>query len=237
MFARETGFSGPQILDFFSQYSADTESYPWGGGAPSRWQIFEDCLARFDSEQQKRIISDLLDYDGPMKYGPATSEDVEKIREWLGEGSTPVAWPAPTTEKLNWVSVNQSWKKASEKITTDPAGAITAARSLLEGVCKHILDERKVSYSKDGDLQKLYRATTQALRLSPGEQGEDIFRQVLGGCATVVTGMAGMRNLFSDAHGRGVKDVEAATRHARLAVNAAGTIATFMIESHLAQSE
>lgn len=41
----------------------------------------------------------------------------------------------------------------------DPEGAITAARTLLETVCKHILDERGVDYEADADLP--------ALRASP----------------------------------------------------------------------
>ena len=59
MFARGSGFSGPQILDFFSQNSNSIESYSWSGRAPSRWLIFEDCLAQFDLVQ-KNIIRDLL---------------------------------------------------------------------------------------------------------------------------------------------------------------------------------
>jgi hypothetical protein len=70
MFARDTGFSGPQILDFFSRYDINIESYPVSG-APSRKQMFEDCLARFDRETQLRIVSDLLDYDGPFKHNAA----------------------------------------------------------------------------------------------------------------------------------------------------------------------
>ncbi len=82
MFARDTGFSGPQILDFFSRYDINIESYPTSG-APSRKQMFEDCLARFDKETQFRILVDLLSYDGPLKYGPPPAEDVEFVRDWL----------------------------------------------------------------------------------------------------------------------------------------------------------
>ncbi len=46
-----------------------------------------------------------------------------------------------------------------------------------------------------------------------------------------------MRNKFSDAHGRGGADAEAAVRHARLAANAACTVALFLIESHLAAGQ
>lgn len=82
MFARTTGFSGPQVLDFFSRYDINIESYP-SSGAPSRKQMFEDCLARFDGETQLRIIVDLLNYDGPMKHGAPAAEDVQFVRDWL----------------------------------------------------------------------------------------------------------------------------------------------------------
>lgn len=235
MFARDTGFSGPQIFDFFSQYSLEIGSYPWAGSSLPRAYMFEKCLTRFDLEQQKHIISDLLDYDGPMKHGRPSAGDVERIRDWLGP--TPIASPPPLTDTLNWTYVKQTWTKASERIRSDPSGAITSARSLLESVCMHILDRRGKPYDKDGDLQKLYRATSRALTLSPDQQAEDVFRQVLGGCATVAIGLAGMRNQFSDAHGQGQGDAEAEVRHARLAVNAACTIAQFLIETHLAQGE
>lgn len=89
MYARDTGFSGPEILEFFSQYSVEIESYPWQGGAPSRFQIFEDCLARLDVDRQKDIVRDLLAYDGPLKYGQPDQGDKEFIRNWLdGEMGT-----------------------------------------------------------------------------------------------------------------------------------------------------
>lgn len=237
MFARDTGFSGPEIFDFFSQYSLEIGSYPWGGTSRSRAQMFEECLTRFDSLHQKRIISDLLDYDGPMNHGRPRAEDIEKIHDWLRQGPIGNAPPPPLTDTLNWSYVNQTWSKASERIRTDPSGAVTSARSLVESVCMHILDGRGIPFEKDGDLQKLYLATSRALILSPEQQAEGVFRQVLGGCATVANGLAGMRNRFSDAHGQGQGEAEAEVRHARLAVNAAGTIALFLIETHLAQGE
>ncbi len=40
-------------------------------------------------------------------------------------------------------TVHVAWQKALDRRTTDPDGAITAARALLETVCKHILDAKK----------------------------------------------------------------------------------------------
>ena len=235
MFAGETGFSGPEILDYFLQYSDDIERYPGNGGVPSRGAIFEDCLARFNLEHQREIVTNLLDYHGAMKYGRPSETDVDRVREWVGGGRTPAAAPASAAETLNWAYVHREWAKAAARVSTDPAGAITSARSLLESVCKHILDDQGILYESNWDIQRLYRTAARALTLSPDQQAEDVLRQVLGGCATVINGLAGMRNQFSDAHGRGQSDAEAEIRHARLAVNAAGTIAMFLIETRVAR--
>lgn len=97
MFARDTGLSGPEILEFFSQYSNDVEAYPFGqGGVPSRWQIFEDCLAEYDRNTQRTIVAELLDYGGPMKHGPPAAEDVEWMRAWLKDGGAPARPLRPT---------------------------------------------------------------------------------------------------------------------------------------------
>jgi Abortive infection C-terminus len=237
IFARGSGFSGPQILDFFSQYSNSIGSYPWSGGAPSRWLIFEDCLAQFDLDQQKEIIRDLLEYDGPMSHGRPAAQEVEQVRSWLGDTLPPPTFASKVVEPLNWGYVNRTWTKAQGRITSDPSGAITSARSLLESVCKHILEERDVLYKDDGDLQRLYKLTAKTLQLSPDTQKEEVFKQVLTGCTSIACGIAGLRNAFGDSHGQGIKGKEAESRHARLAVNSAGTLALFLIETHLAQAE
>ena len=37
--------------------------------------------------------------------------------------------------------VRRAWRKAVGKLENDPEGAITAARALIESVCKHVLEE------------------------------------------------------------------------------------------------
>ncbi len=122
-----------------------------------------------------------------------------------------------------------TWRTALEMRESDPAGAITTARTLVEIVCKHILDEQKVSYSDTDDLPTLYRLTAESLKLSPSQHTEKIFRQILGGCQSVVEGLGAIRNRLSDAHGTGASGVRPAPRHAELAVNLAGTMATFLL--------
>lgn len=139
---------------------------------------------------------------------------------------------APVSEALNAFdadSVHAVWRRALDRRNSDPEGAITSARTLLETVCKHILDEAGVSYDAAADLPKLYRLVAQQLMLAPDQHQEQIFKQILGGCQTVVEGLGAVRNRLGDAHGKGKLESKPASRHAELAVNLAGAMATFLV--------
>lgn len=135
--------------------------------------------------------------------------------------------------------VHGAWRKALQRSANDPEGAITAARTLLESVCKHILDEGAspaTAYGPGDDLPKLYRAASEKLNLAPSQHTEEIFKQVLGGCSSVVQGLGSLRNKVGDAHGHGKRPVRVSGRHAHLAVNLAGAMALFLIETFRARS-
>jgi Abortive infection C-terminus len=134
-----------------------------------------------------------------------------------------------TLERVDSDHVHDAWRKVLARRHSDPDGAITAARSLIEAVCKHILDQSGTPYDDHADLPKLYHLVAQRLRLSPAQHIEPTFKQILGGCQTVVEGLAAIRNRLSDAHGKGQRSLKPAPRHAELAVNLAGTMATFLI--------
>ena len=93
MFAgANVGLSGPEILNYFSRLDPNVEQYPRAGGAPSRWQILQDCLARFSKEQQLDILVDLLRPENFQKYPPPSAEDQRFLLEWVAsvkQGSPP----------------------------------------------------------------------------------------------------------------------------------------------------
>ena len=134
-------------------------------------------------------------------------------------------------QKIGSDAVHREWTKALARRTDDPEGAITMARTLLESVCKHILDDASVSYKTGEELPKLYSKCSTALKIAPSQHTEEIFRQILGGCAAVVEGLGALRNRISDAHGNGRNAVKPGVRHAHLAVNLAGSMATYLIET------
>jgi hypothetical protein len=69
------------------------------------------------------------------------------------------------------------------------------------------------------------------LNLAPSPDTEEAFKRVLGGCHTVVETLGTLRNRIGDARGRRGKPVRPAPRHAALAVNLAGAMASFIVET------
>lgn len=136
--------------------------------------------------------------------------------------------------RLDSESVSAAWAKALARRTTDPDGAITAARTLLESVCKTILDDRSIEYGNRDDLPKLYGKVSKSLNLAPSDHTEEQFKAILGACTTVVNNLGTIRNRDSDSHGQGRQSYKPAPRHAALAVNLAGGMAVFLIETHQA---
>ena len=133
--------------------------------------------------------------------------------------------------------VRAEWQKAAERRRTDPTGAITSARTLLETVCKHILDERGEVYSPSADLPQLYHAVAKELKIAPSDHTEQVFKEILGGANAVVNGLGSLRNRLGDSHGVGRAAVRPLPRHAQLAVNLAGAVAVFLVETHTEKPE
>lgn len=130
--------------------------------------------------------------------------------------------------------VHEVWEKALARRDGDPDGAVTVARTLLETVIKRILDDRGICHAEGEDLPRIYRKVAEALNLAPEQHAHEAIKAILGGAAAVVNGIGTLRNKMSDAHGRAAP-VRAQARHASLAVNMAGAMATFLIETHLMQ--
>lgn len=135
------------------------------------------------------------------------------------------------TNKLSSEATTQLWNKALDRLKSgDFDGSVTLARTLLESVIKTILNDLTIQYEDKDDLPKLYKLLGDALYLSPSQHTEKIFSQILGGCNSVVIGLGSLRNKASDSHAPKIP-TKLAKRHAELAVNLAGSIATFLIET------
>ena len=83
-------------------------------------------------------------------------------------------------ESFDTEGVHAVWEKALSRRSSDSEGAITVARTLLELVCKRILDELGITYTDKEDLPKLYSITAKALSLAPDQHSEEAIKSILG---------------------------------------------------------
>jgi hypothetical protein len=122
-------------------------------------------------------------------------------------------------------------------VETDPALAIGSAKELLETCCKTILEERGKLPAEALEFPKLTKLTFAELKLLPenvpdAARGAQSIKQLLSNLSTVSHALAEIRNLYGTGHGRSGKTKGLGRRHARLAVGAATTLATFLIDTH-----
>lgn len=133
--------------------------------------------------------------------------------------------------RLGYEAILADWNKALDRTASDTDGALTTARSMIEATCKHILDEAEVSYDQSADLPALYKTTAKTMNLAPEQHTEEIFRRVLGGCTSVVEGLGAIRSKLGDAHGKGKRQVRPLRIHSDLAVNLAGAMCVFLLQT------
>lgn len=153
-----------------------------------------------------------------------------------GAGGAVVNAFAEKSATLDFDTVSRDIERATRNADNDPEDAVTAACATLEAVCRSILAELELPVPDKKDISSLVRAVQDPLDLSPGrsdlpDEIADDIRQILGGLTTTAKGIGALRTHGGDAHGRerGRRSVDA--RIARLAINAASTVALFFIET------
>ncbi|MGH9498318.1 MAG: abortive infection family protein [Terriglobales bacterium] len=160
------------------------------------------------------------------------------IGRYVGLISTPgisSAKEALATPDASYVA--QQITRMETAVANDPALAIGTAKELIETICKTILDERNRTYSKSADIPELVKATAKALKLTPDDipdtaKASDTIRRILGNLGSIPQGIAELRNLYGTGHGKTTRTKGLGSRHAKLAVGAAATLAVFLIETH-----
>jgi hypothetical protein len=136
-----------------------------------------------------------------------------------------------TLQNLDSEHIHSAWNKALSRRATDPDGAITSAKTLVEAVCKHILACLSVKYPPNQDIISLYYLVAEHLKLSPNQHIDKNVKRILGSCQAVVTGIAFMRNQLGDAHSKEPGGVVPTRAEAELVVNLAGAMATFLVKT------
>jgi len=231
-----------------------------GAGAPepipqdSKLGKARQWLSNINRDQSSRplavlgtLLSEVFDVDDS---DPARREFLEKHRTHLSRALTrcglryesvgrvlPVgATPASRNlEQLlaerDWEAVHDEFTRALANVATSPADAVSAACNLLESVLKRFLEDEGHGLPLKKDVGGLWDASKRHLGLDPASMPETDMKAIVVGLATVARGIGALRTHASTAHGQGSKVYRLQPRHGQLAVNAAHTIATFVIET------
>jgi hypothetical protein len=128
-------------------------------------------------------------------------------------------------------------RRLEQAVDSDPAQAIGTAKELVETCCYTILSERGKPAADKPDLLPLVRRTLEELKLVPdgiadAQKGAKSIKSLLGNLAVITQSLAELRNLYGTGHGKDGKMKGLSTRHARLAVGAATTLAVFLFDTH-----
>ena len=87
------------------------------------------------------------------------------------------------------------------------------------------------------DVSTLTKETLKELKLVPegipeAARGADVIKRLLSNLGTIGNGLAELRGLYGTGHGKHGSSASLGSRHAKLAVGAASTLAVFLFETH-----
>lgn len=146
-----------------------------------------------------------------------------------------LAAPSRTLQQLirgrDLAAINHEFDRAYDNVEKEPREAVSAACNILESVCKTYIEDEKLEMPAKQDLQPVWTVVRKHLGFDPSQVADQDLQKILSGLISVVDGIGALRTHASSAHGSGRKIYKLEPRHARLAVHAAHTLTTFIIET------
>jgi hypothetical protein len=177
-----------------------------------------------------------------------TVERFVGLRDWLQKHDAPLYGelyddadhpPVVSLDQVEQASaihdvteLNKHAARIRKGIVEDHEQAIGSAKELLETVLKTVIGDHKLKPADD--INALLKKARVELDLDPKapagtSPAADSIRRTLSSLGQIIVGVAEVRTLYGTGHGRS-KSHELEIAHARLVVNAAISIATFLLE-------
>ena len=137
---------------------------------------------------------------------------------------------APKTKMIDRSYISELSQRAIKDIEDGNCdSAITKARTLLEEVFCYVIERKGELPSESGDIGKLYNQVKTLYSMQQSKEYDKRVNGLLSGLEKILSAIAEMRNKASDSHGVGAKRIRLPDYYARLFVNAAATMAEFML--------
>lgn len=189
-----------------------------------------------------KLLLALIDYDASLNAeqpteAKALADKCRQIATRLLAGGPSLNPLKEHAKVLNANHLAEQIRRLEASVETDPSLAIGTAKELIETCCKTILAERGKPVSGTPDVSALTKETLKELKLVPegvpdAARGVDVIKRLLSNLGTIGNGLAELRGLYGTGHGKHGSASGLGTRHAKLAVGAAATLAVFLFETH-----
>lgn len=142
----------------------------------------------------------------------------------------------PVLEISDYIS--QQITRMESSINKDTELAIGTAKDFVETICKTILEN--FGETAKANLHELVQQVLNKFSLVPDNipkkaKGEEIIKKMHGNLVNLSLELAELRNIYGSGHGKPATVKLLEPRHARLAVNAAAAVATFLFETYQKQ--
>jgi Abortive infection C-terminus len=243
--------SGGYVLQFsdktfgefvFEVVGKDIHDAKYTSGGPSKakklrsfWKIESDYIVG-------KLIVGLVDYDKALTSTPDAeylerSEACRIIGQRLLASDRNLTSLKDQAQILSAEHLKEQIRRIEESLEKDPSLAIGTAKELIETCCKTILKERGTPVSGSPKMSTLTKDTLKVLRLVPegvpeSTRGAKIIKCLLSNLGTIGNELSELRGLYGTGHGKDGRSIGLNSRHAKLAVGAATTLATFLFETH-----
>lgn len=203
-----------QILEGFIDLEAPTTS-PWNSG-DSHVEAFQQRRERL----RKALAKDGLQYSRGGALSAATGTPVQSLMDLI--------------QQDGHAHVDAEMRRAILNLDSDPPAACLAAAAILEAVFKTYLDKSKIDYPESDTLAALWKRVSEHMKVKPGELDDEDVRKIASGLHSIASGMQGIRNRKSSAHGKSsgqLKLYAIKRKHARLAVHSSHTLAIYVLDT------
>jgi hypothetical protein len=130
-------------------------------------------------------------------------------------------------------AIDDEFKRTIENIEADPPAALTGACTIVESLCKvYIAAHDDLEMPKKETISALWNVVKKHLGLDPRVIEDEDLKKIITGTGSIVEGLGALRTHAGSAHGRnnGTR-YKLKPRHVRLAVHAAHTLVTFVLET------
>jgi hypothetical protein len=193
--------------------------------ATSPWNREDSHIEAFHQRRErirKALAKDGLQYSRGGAISTATGTPILSLMDLIDQNGH--------------AHVETEMRRAISNLDADPPAACLAAAAILEAVFKTYLDKSRIDYPESDTLAALWKRVSEHMKVKPGELDDEDVRKIASGLHSIASGMQGIRNRKSSAHGKSsgqLKSYAIKRKHARLAVHSSHTLAIYVLDTLL----